>query len=187
PGVQAVVAQRRGYKARLRRTGDCFMPLRQRTNLARRHGADLFVSVHADAFTNPQARGASIYTLSHRGATSETARWLAQSENRSDLVGGAGGVSLNDKHDNLAKVRLDPTMTNPVEHRIHTGNCVLSRRGRVGALRKSRVEQAGFMVLKSPDSPSLLVETGFISHPGEEKQLSSQPHQKKVARATFDG
>ena len=134
------------------RTGDS---LRKRTEIARKKGADLFVSIHADAAPRSAAYGASVFALSDRGATSETARWLADSENRSDLIGGAGNVSLGDKDQMLAGVLLDLSMTASLSSSLNVGQKVLSNMGRITPLHKRRVEQAGFMVLKSPDIPSI--------------------------------
>lgn len=185
--LEKLIDSKPGYEARLTRTGDYFIDLRRRTLLARKHKADLFVSVHADAFHSPQPRGASVFALSQRGATSETARWLARSENRSDLIGGEGGVTLGDKDDVLAGVLLDLSMTASINASVGVGDYVLKKLGNVTRLHKSGVEQAAFAVLKSPDIPSILVEAGFISNPQEEKNLLSSAHQDKVARAVFEG
>ncbi|UDL06554.1 N-acetylmuramoyl-L-alanine amidase [Marinobacter sp. CA1] len=176
-----------GYTARLTRTGDYYIDLRSRTLLARRHNADLFVSVHADAFRTPQPRGASVFALSQRGATSETARWLARSENRSDLIGGSGGVSLDGKDDTLAGVLLDLSMTASINASIGVGDYVLRELDDVTRLHKQSVEQAAFVVLKSPDIPSILVEAGFISNPDEERNLGSSSYRDRLARAVLGG
>lgn len=185
--LHALVESKPGYTARMTRTGDYYIDLRGRTLLARKHNADLFVSVHADAFRSPQPRGASVFALSQRGATSETARWLARSENRSDLIGGVGGVSLDDKNDVLAGVLLDLSMTASINASIGVGDYVLRGLDRVTKLHKPGVEQAAFAVLKSPDIPSILVEAGFISNPGEEQNLRSSAYQRKIAGAVFEG
>ncbi|MGC8121744.1 N-acetylmuramoyl-L-alanine amidase [Marinobacter sp. VGCF2001] len=182
-----LINQQKGFTAKLTRTGDYYVGLRNRTLLARKYNADLFVSVHADAFRTPQPRGASVFALSQRGATSETARWLAQSENRSDLIGGAGGVSLDGRDDMLAGVLLDLSMTASINASLGVGDSVLGRLGRVAKLHKKGVEQAAFVVLKSPDIPSILVEAGFISNPTEEKNLSTEWYRNKLANAIFDG
>lgn len=182
-----LINQQKGFTAKLTRTGDYYVGLRNRTLLARKYNADLFVSVHADAFRTPQPRGASVFALSQRGATSETARWLAQSENRSDLIGGAGGVSLDGRDDMLAGVLLDLSMTASINASLGVGDSVLGRLGRVAKLHKQGVEQAAFVVLKSPDIPSILVEAGFISNPTEEKNLASEWYRNKLANAIFDG
>ncbi|WP_274107388.1 N-acetylmuramoyl-L-alanine amidase [Pseudomonas putida] len=177
----------KGFRAELTRTGDYFIPLRGRTEIARKKGADLFVSIHADAAPSKAAFGASVFALSDRGATSETARWLADSENRSDLIGGAGNVSLDDKDRMLAGVLLDLSMTASLTSSLNVGQKVLTNIGRVTPLHKQRVEQAGFMVLKSPDIPSILVETGFISNANEASKLASTSHQQALARSISSG
>ncbi|QIH05881.1 AMIN domain-containing protein [Pseudomonas sp. BIOMIG1BAC] len=177
----------KGFRAELTRTGDYFIPLRGRTEIARKKGADLFVSIHADAAPSTAAFGASVFALSERGATSETARWLADSENRSDLIGGAGNVSLDDKDRMLAGVLLDLSMTASLTSSLNVGQKVLNNIGRVTPLHKQRVEQAGFMVLKSPDIPSILVETGFISNSNEASKLATSSHQQALARSISSG
>ncbi len=178
------MSRQKGLKPVLVRSGDYFIPLRTRMVKARQAQADLFISIHADAFKRAHAKGASVYTLSSRGATSEAARWLAESENRADLV---GGVSLNDKDDVLAKVLLDLSQTVSSESSFTVGNFVLKGLGRVTDLHGSRVQQAGFMVLKSPDIPSILVETEFISNPQSEQKLRSKAYQREVAQAILGG
>nr|WP_276583723.1 N-acetylmuramoyl-L-alanine amidase [Pseudomonas sp. RIT-PI-AD] len=185
--LQQQISQEKGFRAELIRTGDYFIPLRKRTEIARKKGADLFVSIHADAAPRPSAFGASVFALSDRGATSETARWLADNENRSDLIGGVGSVSLDDKDRMLAGVLLDLSMTASLSSSLNVGQKVLSNIGRSTPLHKRRVEQAGFMVLKSPDIPSILVETGFISNPGEALKLTSASHQQVLARSITTG
>ncbi|MVW76938.1 N-acetylmuramoyl-L-alanine amidase [Pseudomonas xionganensis] len=185
--LQRQINAEKGFRAELVRTGDYFIPLRKRTEIARKKGADLFVSIHADAAPRAAAFGASVYALSDRGATSETARWLADAENQSDLIGGAGNVSLDDKDKMLAGVLLDLSMTASLSSSLNVGNKVLSNMGRVTPLHKRRVEQAGFMVLKSPDIPSILVETGFISNPGEARKLATASHQQALARSIHSG
>lgn len=176
-----------GFRGELVRTGDYFIPLRKRTEIARKKGADLFVSIHADAAPRAAAFGASVYALSDRGATSETARWLADAENQSDLIGGAGNVSLDDKDRMLAGVLLDLSMTASLSSSLNVGQKVLGQMGQVTPLHKRRVEQAGFMVLKSPDIPSILVETGFISNPSEARKLHSASHQQSLSRSIVTG
>ncbi len=185
--LQRQVNGMKGFRAELTRTGDYFIPLRGRTEIARKKGADLFVSIHADAAPSTAAFGASVFALSDRGATSETARWLADSENRSDLIGGAGNVSLDDKDRMLAGVLLDLSMTASLTSSLNVGQKVLSNIGRVTPLHKQRVEQAGFMVLKSPDIPSILVETGFISNANEASKLAASSHQQALARSISSG
>ncbi|MBO3275318.1 N-acetylmuramoyl-L-alanine amidase AmiB [Pseudomonas schmalbachii] len=185
--LQRQINQMKGFRAELTRTGDYFIPLRKRTEIARKKGADLFVSIHADAAPSRSAFGASVFALSDRGATSETARWLADTENRSDLIGGDGGVNLDDKDRMLAGVLLDLSMTATMSSSLDVGHKVLTNVGRITSLHKRRVEQAGFMVLKSPDIPSILVETGFISNPGESQKLASISHQQALARSISSG
>ncbi len=185
--LQRQINAEKGFRGELVRTGDYFIPLRKRTEIARKKGADLFVSIHADAAPRAAAFGASVYALSERGATSETARWLADAENQSDLIGGAGNVSLDDKDRMLAGVLLDLSMTASLSSSLNVGQKVLSNMGHITPLHKRRVEQAGFMVLKSPDIPSILVETGFISNPNEAKKLSTSRHQQALARSITAG
>lgn len=185
--LQRQINQEKGFRAELVRTGDYFIPLRKRTEIARKKGADLFVSIHADAAPSRSAFGASVFALSDRGATSETARWLADNENRSDLIGGVGSVSLDDKDRMLAGVLLDLSMTASLSSSLNVGQKVLTNISRVTPLHKRRVEQAGFMVLKSPDIPSILVETGFISNHNESQKLASASHQQALARSIQSG
>ena len=174
------INRERGMQAVLTRHGDYYLPLRRRVELARKHKADLFISIHADAFTNSKVHGSSVYVLSRRGASSEHARWLAERENASDLI---GGVSLDDKDGLLASVLLDLSQTASLEASIDAAGRVLEGLKKVGKLHKPGVESAAFAVLKSPDIPSLLVETAFISNPQEEKKLLSVAHQQELARA----
>ena len=170
-------------RAVLTRDGDYYLPLNARVEKARRVKADLFVSVHADAFIRPHARGSSVFTLSQR-PTSEAARWLAKQENDSDLV---GGVNLEGKDRFLAQTLLDLSQTATTDHSLKLGGAVLAELGQVNTLHKARVEQAGFAVLKAPDVPSILVETAFISNPEEEKRLNDQAYQDRLARAILSG
>jgi N-acetylmuramoyl-L-alanine amidase len=176
-----------GYRAVMVRTGDYYVSLRKRVDIARKARADLFVSIHADAFKSPAVSGASVYTLSDKGATSETARWLAEKENRSDLIGGVGDVSLDDKDDLLAHVLLDLSMDANRSASIQAGESILGQLSAVAKLHKRRVEQAGFVVLKSPDVPSVLIETGYISNPGEARRLHSSAYQQQLATALYEG
>ncbi len=185
--LQAQMNDTPGYTVKFTRTSDYYIGLRQRTKLARKYNADLLVSIHADAFNRPEANGASVFALSKRGATSESARWLVASENRADLIGGVGGVSLDDKDDVLAGVLLDLSMTASMKASLGVGDHVLRSMGQVSKLHKKHVEQAGFVVLKSPDIPSILIETGFISNPVEAKRLNSRAYQRKVASAIKAG
>jgi N-acetylmuramoyl-L-alanine amidase len=176
-----------GFTAKLVRTGDYFIPLKKRRDIARNMHADLFVSIHADAFNKPSARGASVFALSRHGATSETARFLAQRENEADLIGGVGGISLDDKDEVLAGVLVDLSMTATLNSSLQVGSHVLNSMGKMARLHKPHVEQAGFMVLKSPDVPSILVETGFISNPEEARKLATPSYRKEMAHAIFRG
>ncbi|MGB0449477.1 MAG: N-acetylmuramoyl-L-alanine amidase [Porticoccaceae bacterium] len=176
------------FSGELVRTGDYYLAHRKRTAIARKSRADFFLSIHADAFTNPQANGASVYALSTKGATSETARFLAKKENRADLIGGAeGSLNLDNKDAALREVLLDLSMTGTLISSLDAGKYVLKNMGGVARLHKKRVEQAGFLVLKSPDIPSLLIETGFISNPREARQLTSGAYQQKMAEAIYNG
>jgi N-acetylmuramoyl-L-alanine amidase len=173
-----------GMRAVLTRTGDYYIGLRKRMALARKHRADLFVSIHADAFRDKRVRGSSVYVLSQRGASSEAARWLAEKENSSDLV---GGVKLDDKDDVLASVLLDLSQSATQHASLSAAAKVYAQLGRVGKVHGRRVQQAGFMVLKSPDIPSMLVETGFISNPKEERNLRDPVYQTRLAKAIKRG
>jgi len=173
-----------GMRAVLTRDGDYFIPLAARADKARRVKADLFVSIHADAFLLPHARGSSVFALSERGATSTTARWLAKRENEADLI---GGVNLDVKDRYLAETLLDLSQTATINDSLKIGRAVLAELGEVNTLHKAYVEQAGFAVLKSPDVPSILVETAFISNPEEEKRLGDAAYQDRLARALLGG
>jgi N-acetylmuramoyl-L-alanine amidase len=168
----------------LTRDGDYFIPLHGRVIKARKLKADLFVSIHADAFIKPHARGSSVFALSERGATSASARYLASKENESDLI---GGVSLGDKDPYLARTLLDLSQTATINDSLKLGKAVLKQLGGINTLHKQDVEQAGFAVLKSPDIPSILVETAFISNPEEERKLNDEEYQEKMARAILNG
>lgn len=171
-------------KAVLIRDGDYYVGLRERIEKARQAKADLFISIHADAFRDGRAHGSSVYVLSSRGATSEHARWLAERENAADLV---GGVSLRDKDDTLAAFMLDLSQSASIEASLDVGNRLLSGLKGLGHVHKRKVQQAGFLVLKSPDIPSVLVETAFISNPDEERKLRSSEHQTRLATALLSG
>ncbi len=173
-----------GMKAVLIREGDYYVRLRDRINKARQYNADLFVSVHADAFTDPRVSGSSVYVLSQKGASSEHAKWLAEKENASDLI---GGVKLEDKDDVLASVLLDLSQTASLEASIDVADRILGGLKKVGKLHKRRVESAAFAVLKSPDIPSVLVETAYISNPAEEKKLRNPAHQEAITSAILSG
>lgn len=173
-----------GMRAVLTRDGDYFVELRERTVRARRAQADLFVSVHANAYKDRDMRGTAVYVLSDRGATSEQARWIASHENAADLV---GGVKINNKADDLAAVLIDISQSATMEASFDLGSRLLDSLGRVNTLQKPVVQQAGFMVLKSPDIPSVLVETAFISNPEEERLLGDADYQDKLASSIFEG
>ncbi len=179
-----LVAREKGMKPVMIRKGDYYLGLRKRMELARDQRADLFVSIHADAFRDPRVRGSSVYILSQRGASSEAARWLAERENSADLV---GGVTLEDKDDMLASVLLDLSQAGTLQASHEIAGEVLGRLKKVGKTHKRSVQQAGFMVLKSPDVPSILVETAFISNPAEERNLRNPKHQQKLAKAIMGG
>ncbi len=185
--LAALINRESGFKAVLSRTGDYYIPLRKRRDFARENRADLFISVHADAFHKTQANGASVFALSHRGATSETARFLAQQENEADLIGGVVDVKLEDKSPDVQTVLVDLFMKATLNSSLDVGTQVLNSMGQVTRLHKRSVEQAGFAVLKSPDVPSILVETGFISNPTEARRLASSRYRQKLARQIFSG
>ena len=182
--LKALVDAEPNMRALLTRDDDYFLPLQMRVDKARKVKADLFVSIHADAFVRPHARGSSVFALSERRATSEAARWLAKKENEADLV---GGVSLDVKDRYLAQTLLDLSQTATMDHSLRLGRSVLRELGQVNMLHKARVEQASFAVLKAPDVPSILVETAFISNPEEEKRLNDEAYQDGLARAILAG
>jgi N-acetylmuramoyl-L-alanine amidase len=182
--LKVLLEKEKGIRAELIRDGDYFLRLRKRVQKARALKADLMISIHADSFSDRSVDGASIYTLSPRGATSEQARRLAEKENNSDLI---GGVSLDDKDDLLASVLLDLSQTATIEVSTDIATRVLKRLKRIGRIHKKEVGQAAFMVLKSPDVPSILIETAFISNPKEERKLRSRSHQKKLANEIKTG
>lgn len=179
--------QEPGFKPVLIRGGDYYVGLRDRTRKARKASADLFVSIHADAFKNSKARGASVWTLSSRGASSEMGRWLAGRENSADLIGGVGTLSKDNGNDLLEGVLLDMSMSSSISHSREVGSYIQKQMAGVAHMHKKSVQYAGFMVLKSPDIPSILVETGFISNHKEARLLQSRSHQKKLARSIFTG
>ncbi|MBT9513710.1 MAG: N-acetylmuramoyl-L-alanine amidase [Acidovorax sp.] len=171
-------------RAYLTRDGDYFVPLGTRVQKARRVQADLFVSIHADAFTTPEARGASVFALSQGGASSTAARWLANKENQADLV---GGINVQSKDQHVQRALLDMSTTAQINDSLKLGTVLLGEIGGMARLHKPRVEQAGFAVLKAPDIPSVLVETAFISNPDEEKRLRSSAYQEQLADALMRG
>ncbi|WP_243393659.1 N-acetylmuramoyl-L-alanine amidase [Solimonas fluminis] len=173
-----------GMKAVLTRDGDYFLKLRDRVNIARKHQADLFVSVHANAFHNRDLHGTAVYVLSDKGATNEHARWLARKENEADLV---GGVEIHGKDKELAAVLIDLSQSATMEASFDVGGRILKSMGRVNKLQKADVQQAGFMVLKAPDIPSVLVETAFITNEREEALLADDDYREKLARSILEG
>ncbi|MCZ2173703.1 MAG: N-acetylmuramoyl-L-alanine amidase [Burkholderiales bacterium] len=182
--LKAKIDAEPNMRSMLTRDGDFFIPLHQRVQKARRVQADLFVSVHADAFIKPTARGSSVFVLSENGASSSAARWLAQRENAADLI---GGVNLDVKDPHLARTLLDLSQTATLNDSLKLGKSVLGELGGVNTLHKGQVEQAGFAVLKAPDIPSILIETAFISNPDEERRLNDEAYQEKMAEAILKG
>ena len=182
--LMTLMQREKGMHPVLIRRGDYFLPLRKRIELARHYHADLFLSIHADAFPDKNLQGSSVYMLSQKGASSEAAKWLAEKENAADLL---GGVSLNDKNDLLASVLLDLSQDSTLEASAHVGKTVLSSLRSVGKVHHTRLQQAAFMVLRSPDIPSILIETAFISNPSEERKLNSPAYRKKIAQAILNG
>lgn len=173
-----------GFEAVLTRNRDVYYSLRERLNIARRYQGQIFIAIHADAFRNTRARGASIFALSQRGATSEAARWLAQRENNSELM---GGVDLSDKENLLKSVLINLSQTATVKSSLLLGQHILGEIAHIARLHHGRIEQAAFVVLKSPDIPSLLIETGFLSNRQEAKLLGSRAYQAKMAKAIQTG
>ena len=182
--LAAALQREPGMRAYLVRDGDYFVELRQRMVRARKAGADLFVSIHADAAYNRAAAGSSVYILSTRGASSEAARWLADRENSADL---AGGVQLDKVDPTVASVLMDLSQGDTITSSDRAARLVLGELDRIGNVHKREVQSAGFMVLKSPDIPSMLVETAFISHPAEEERLADPEHQQRLAEAIQNG
>lgn len=182
--LEAMIRAEPGMRPVMVRKGDQFIGLRERAEIARQAKADLFISLHADAYVNGEARGSSVFTLSTHGATSEAARWLADHENAADLV---GGVKLSDKNKLLASVLLDLSQTATIADSDRAASQILNALQKNHHLHHHEVQKAGFVVLKSPDIPSLLIETAFISNPDEEKNLASKQHQEVVARSIFYG
>jgi N-acetylmuramoyl-L-alanine amidase len=182
--INASVINGNPMRAFLTRDADFFVPLHVRVQKARRVQADLFVSIHADAFLTPTARGASVFALSRGGASSTAARWIADRENRADLIGGVN-VKARDAH--VAHALLDMSTTAQINDSLKLGSALLGEIGNVGRLHKGQVEQASFAVLKAPDIPSVLVETAFISNPEEEARLRSDQYQEQLADALMRG
>jgi len=184
--LKQLIDKHPGMRAVLTRSGDYYVGLRQRLDIARKYNGDVFVSIHADAFNNPHSNGASVFALSQRGATSEAARWIAEKENYSEL----GGVNLGDLDDTNGVVRsvlIDLSQTATINAGLQMGGRVLGQLYSFTNLHNNKVEQARFVVLKSPDIPSILVETGFISNPREERNLTSSAYQTRLSRAIFSG
>jgi N-acetylmuramoyl-L-alanine amidase len=182
--LRALINAQPGMRAMLTRESDYFVPLHERVIKARRVQADLFVSIHADAFMDPEARGASVFALSETGASSAAARWMAQKENSSDQV---GGVNVKNKDATVMRTLLDMSTTAQIKDSLKLANAVLGHLGKIGKLHRGKVEQAGFAVLKAPDIPSILVETGFISNPQEESKLQDEDYQSELADALLQG
>lgn len=182
--LEALVKKEPGMRPLMIREGDAFVHLHQRIQKAREAKADLFISIHADAFTNPNVRGSSVFTLSERGATSEAAKWLADRENSADQL---GGVDLKSSDDVLANVLLNMSQNATLEHSGEAAGAVLRNLSRLGDTHRGQVQKAGFVVLKSPDIPSMLVETAFISNPEEEARLTTPAHQQRLAEAILAG
>ncbi len=184
--LKRLIDQQPGMHAVLTRSGDYYVGLRERMEIARKYNGDVFVAIHADAFHNPHSNGASVFALSQRGATSEAARWLAEKENYSEL-GGVNLGELDDRNGVVRSVLIDLSQTATINSGLQMGGRVLSQLGSFTTLHNARVEQARFMVLKSPDIPSILVETGFISNPREERNLTSPAYQVRLSQAIFQG
>jgi N-acetylmuramoyl-L-alanine amidase len=182
--LKAKIEELPNMRVMLTRDGDYFVPLGVRVDKARKVQADLFVSIHADAFVEPSARGSSVFVLSEKGATSSAARWLANKENLADTI---GGINIKSRDRQLASVLLDLSTTAQISDSIKLGKAVLGEIGGINRLHKGAVEQAGFAVLKAPDIPSILIETAFISNPQEEAKLVDSAHQDKIADAIVNG
>ncbi|WP_242613014.1 N-acetylmuramoyl-L-alanine amidase, partial [Achromobacter xylosoxidans] len=182
--LKALIDAQPYMRAYLTRDDDFFVPLHVRVQKARRVHADLFVSIHADAWIKPSANGSSVFALSQRGASSAQARWMADKENAADLI---GGVNLGSHDRQVAKVLLDLSTTAQINDSLKVGNAFLDEIKKINRLHKNSVEQAGFAVLKAPDIPSVLVETAFISNPQEEALLKTSAHQEKLAQAMLTG
>ncbi|MFM8760095.1 MAG: N-acetylmuramoyl-L-alanine amidase, partial [Polynucleobacter victoriensis] len=178
------IEQEPDMRSYLTRDGDYFVPLHTRVNKARRVQADLFVSVHADAFVQPHAKGASVFALSQQGATSTAARWLANKENNADLI---GGLNIKSQDKQVAQLLLDMSTTAQIKDSLKLGDAVLKQIGGFAKLHKKHVEQASFAVLKAPDVPSILIETAFISNPEEEARLNDVEYQEQIALAIVKG
>ena len=182
--LERLIDREKGMRAVMTRSSDHFVSLSQRVMIAQKAKAHLFVSIHADAWTKPSAKGASVYALAERGATSSAAMWLAKNQNEADLIGGANFNEFNKK---IQNVLVDMTTQWKIDYSLELGHCILQRLGKINTLHRHNVEQAGFLVLKAPGIPSVLVETAFISNPQEEKKLKTSDYQQKVAMAILHG
>ncbi len=182
--LERLIDREKGMRAVMTRSSDHFVSLSQRVMIAQKAKAHLFVSIHADAWTKPSAKGASVYALAERGATSSAAMWLAKNQNEADLIGGANFNEFNKK---IQNVLVDMTTQWKIDYSLELGHCILQRLGKINTLHRNNVEQAGFLVLKAPGIPSVLVETAFISNPQEEKKLKTSDYQQKVAVAILHG
>lgn len=182
--LERLIDREKGMRAVMTRSSDHFVSLSQRVMIAQKAKAHLFVSIHADAWTKPSAKGASVYALAERGATSSAAMWLAKNQNEADLIGGANFNEFNKK---IQNVLVDMTTQWKIDYSLELGHCILQRLGKINTLHRNNVEQAGFLVLKAPGIPSVLVETAFISNPQEEKKLKTSDYQQKVAMAILHG
>ena len=186
--LQKKINSEPGYQAKLSRKNDTYISLQKRINLAKKERADLFISIHADAFTHPRARGASVYILSERGASSKAAKILANKANRESLISSDGNtISLNHTNEDLNDILLDLSISAVIKTSHQIAGSVLNSLNKVAHLHSSSVEQAGFIVLKSADIPSILVEIGYISNPWESKKLAQKKYQEKIAHAIFSG
>src|SRR5690606_9056871 len=185
--IKDILDRTPGYRAVMVRESDYYVNLRQRTRLAHEYNADFFVAIHADAFTHSRARGATVYALSQSGATSEHARRLAEKENAADLIGGVGSVSLKDKDEMLASVLLDLSMTASIASSLAAGEKIITAMSKVTHKHRTHVEKECFVVLKSPDIPSLLIETGYVTNPQDAADLDSAAHRKRLANAIVEG
>jgi N-acetylmuramoyl-L-alanine amidase len=182
--LKQLIDEEPNMRAYLTRDGDYFVPLHMRVRRARRVQADLFVSIHADAWISPNARGSSVYALSEKGASSSAARWMANRENSADLI---GGLNIRHKDPSVAEMLLDMSTTAQIKDSLKLGRAMLTEIGGVNGLHKPRVEQAGFAVLRAPEIPSILVETAFISNPDEEARLRDEQYQQQMAEALIAG
>lgn len=184
--LKTIIDAQPGMKAVLTRKGDYYIGLRERLRIARKCDADIFVAIHADAYINRESNGASVFALSQTGATSEAARWLAEKENYSEL-GGVNLSELDDQNGVVRSVLIDLSQTATIGASVNMGERILKSLGGITRLHNDKIEQARFVVLKSPDIPSVLVETGFISNPREERNLSNSQYQQRLAQAIFQG